>query len=151
MILSLRHFLSIALGILALAECSAAADAHSSSARLLAQRLSALMADCKVLAAKENGDHGIDELAQLPSVCASLGSIVKANAAQPNDPSLASRFVETYESCLSIAKHRGAMFTYRGHPGNPRMYHWVRKDCDAYASAYRKTGSRFQKPSADPE
>jgi hypothetical protein len=117
---------------------------NAASAAPLRKRLSSLAADCRSLALKEKRDHGVDKLAQLPSVCASLGKSVRARAAGSRNPALQARFKEAYQTCRWISRHRGAMFTYRGHPGNPDMYRSVLADCEAYANAFYEAANSEQ-------
>jgi len=111
----------------------------------LGQRLSSLAADCRSLALKEKRDHGADELAQLPSVCASLGQSVRERAAGSRNAALQARFKEAYQTCRWISRHGGATFTYRGHPGNSDMYRSVLANCEAYASAFNESVNSAQK------
>ena len=125
-----------------LAGCTLGDASKATPALPLGKRLAALSADCRLLAAKEKQNHsGLDEMADLPSVCETLAALVRARAAGSRNPALAARFAAAREKCLSIAAHRGAMFTYRGHPGNPLMYRWVRQDCAAYEQAFEAFGT----------
>lgn len=97
---------------------------------------SELRAECDVIARREFARHGTDELAALPAICRRLERAARAHHARPANPAPAVGFTRAYEDCLDAGKHRLAMFTYRGHPGDPQTYWRVRNVCEAYAAIF---------------
>lgn len=94
---------------------------------------SQLRAECDALAKREFDRHGKDELAALPAICRRLDTAARAHRARPAEAAPRASFARAYEDCLDAGKHRLAMFTYRGHPGDPQTYRRVRNVCEAYA------------------
>jgi hypothetical protein len=130
-----RHA-ALVLAFLSVSACAASATAP------LPKTSAWLRGECEALARREATRHGVDELASLPAICARLEAAITAHRAHPASAAPDVSFAAAYDDCLTSAKHRGAMFTYRGHPGDRATYQRVRAVCNAYQSLFlnRNTG-----------